>query len=280
MVPLRCRGAKHASAASRFSRRPQKAPGSQKRHRLLPAAVPLLVCFLVCLLGVPFFPRPVAAAYAQDRAAVTRVREYFPQTDSLPEAEIYYPQLSFGGNPNELQTANTMMREYAIRMCHTRRQAAQQGRQNLPADGKLVDYRVVRNSGGFFSVVFTEGSSLAPSPTGSPGENAAFPAEENPRGFTVRLSDQKVCRLADLFLSHTNYTSLLDQEISRQLQSPFEGVRHDSPFFLTDDSIVLLPDTRVERWPQEGPLAVSLTAPAVSRKLAAGLSVGRTRAEL
>lgn len=219
-------------------------------------------------------------AYAQDRAAVTRVREYFPQTDSLPEAEIYYPQLSFGGNPNELQTANTMMREYAIRMCHTRRQAAQQGRQSLPADGKLVDYRVVRNSGGFFSVVFTEGSSLAASPTGSSGEVAAFSADENPKGFTVRLSDQKVCRLADLFLSHTNYTSLLDQEISRLLQSPFEGVCHDSPFFLTDDSIVLLPDTRAEQWPQDGPLSVSLTAPAVSRKLAAGLSVGRTRAEL
>ena len=262
MVPLRCRGAKHASAASRFSQRPQKALRSQKRHRLLPAAVPLLL--LVCLFSAPFFQRPVVV-YAQDRAVVTRVREYFPPTDSLPEAEIYYPQLSFGGNPNELQTANTMMREY--------------GRQSLPADGKLVDYRVARNSGGFFSVVFTEGCSLAASPTGSP-EEAALTAGENPRGFTIRLSDQKVCRLADLFLSHTNYTSLLDQEISRLLQSPFEGVRHDSPFFLTDDSIVLLPDSRAEQWPQEGSLSVSLTAPAVSRKLAAGLSVGRTRAEL
>ena len=276
MVPLRCRGAKHASAASRFSQRPQKALRSPKRHRLLPAAVPLLL--LVCLFSAPFFQRPVVV-YAQDRAVVTRVREYFPPTDSLPEAEIYYPQLSFGGNPNELQTANTMMREYAIRTCHTRRQAAQQGRQSLPADGKLVDYRVARNSGGFFSVVFTEGCSLAASPTGSP-EEAALTAGESPRGFTIRLSDQKVCRLADLFLSHTNYTSLLDQEISRLLQSPFEGVRHDSPFFLTDDSIVLLPDSRAEQCPQEGSLSVSLTAPAVSRKLAAGLSVGRTRAEL
>ncbi len=266
MFPLRCRRQTDASAASRspFCASMHK---KRKKHRLLPAAVPTLL--LICLLAFPFFQRP-AVVYAQDRVSVTRVREYFPPAGSIPELEIYYPQLSFGGNPNQLQTANAMIREYAVRRCHLRRKAAKSGNPDFPPDAVLVDYQVTRNSGGFFSIVFTEHSSLAGiTPQGF--------------GFTIRLSDQKVCQLADLFLSNTNYTSLLDQEISRMLQIPFEGIQHDSPFFLTDDSIVLLPNNLLPNskeekdWLDQGPISISLSTPAVSRQLTVGLSVGHTR---
>lgn len=262
MIPLRCRGQTNASAASRPPLNSAMEGKRGNKRFQLPAVLMLLI---LSLLYTPLLCRPVVV-YAQDRAAVTRVREYFPPTESLPGMEIYYPQISFGGNPNQLQTANAMMREYAIRKCHMRQQAARLGQSDIPSDGKLIDYRITRNSGGFFSIAFTEFSSLAEIP---------------PHGFTVRLSDQKVCRLADLFLSNTNYPSLLDQEISRIFQTPFEGIRHNTSFFLTDDSLVLLPaqDEKDENQWSNKAFEVPLSAPAVREKLAVGLAVGHTRAE-
>lgn len=235
-----------------------------KQHQLfLPSVVPLLLIF--CLASIPFFWRP-APVSAQDRAVVTRVREYFPADELLPDTEIYYPQLSFGGNPNQLQTANAMMREYAIRQYHLYRQAAKSG--TLPAAqdwtgapaAVLADYQVQRNSGGYFSVQF---------------ENlTASLANHGSDCFTVRLSDQKVCRLADLFLSSADYCSLLDQEISRQLQRSFKQVRFDTDFYLSDRELVLL-------LPREGTaereiFKISLSQPAVARKLAPWLTIGHT----
>ncbi len=65
------------------------------------------------------------------------------------------------------------------------------------------------------------------------------------------------------------------------LQRPFEGLSFDSSFYLTDDSIVLLPGNGVNRetWPGMQPISVPLTAPAVSRKLTIGLSTGHTRTD-
>jgi len=265
MFPSRCRGLFNASAASRFTPRFLKREKKQK-HPRLPAVVPFLL--LICLLAYPFFQQPVVV-FAQDRAAITRVREYIPSTGILPEFEVYYPQISFGGNPNQLQTANAMMREYALQRSLLHRQAANSGAlDNIPSGPVVIDYQIMRNSGGFFSVVFDEADSPSLSLANLP-----------PHGFTVRLSDQKVCQLADLFLSNTNYTSLLDQEISRMLQRPFEAVSFHSPFFLTDDCIVLLPEEGMNEdvWPGLEPVEVSLSAPAVVRKLAIGLSVGHTR---
>ena len=233
---------------------------SPKRHRcLLPVAVPLLLAF--CFACIPFFQRPTVVS-AQDRAVVTRIREYFPQDDLTPDIEFYYPQISFGGNPNQLQTANAMMREYAIRQYHLYRQTAKAGRLAASFGSQtpvvLTDYEIRRNSGGYFSVQFRSiNASLA-----------------NSGCFTVRLADQKVCRLADLFLSDTDYCSLLNQEISRQLQKSFEDVRYDTAFCLTDESILLL-------FPQEEQketetFEVSLSQPAVARKLAPWLGPGHT----
>ena len=267
MSPLRFRRQCCASTASRF---PLCFQGKQnKKRRQLPAAVPLLL--LICLLAFPFY-RPPVVVYAQDRVAITRVREYIPSAGddgTISEYEVYYPQLSFGRNPNQLQIANAMMREYALQRCLLHRQAARlRGPGENPPENVTIDYRVMRNSGGYFSVAFqeTEALSLANMP---------------PQGFTIRLADQKVCQLADLFLSNTNYTSLLDQEISRMLQRPFEGISFDTPFYLTDDSIVLLPEGEMngDGWPGLEPVQVSLSAPAVVRKLAVGLTTGHTRAE-
>lgn len=267
MIPLRCRGLFNASAASRFPLRFNVLRKNMKKRRRLPVAVPFLL--LICLAVTSFFEQPVVV-FAQDRAVVTRVQEYFPPTESSPEFEVYYPQISFGGNPNQLQTANAMMREYALQRCFLCRQAVSSNSLALPPEAKVVDYQIMRNSGGFFSVVFSE----------SPSQNSSL-ANLPPHGFTIQLSDQKICRLADLFLSNTNYTSLLDQEISRMLQRPFEGLSFDSSFYLTDDSIVLLPVNGVneENWPGMEPISVPLTAPAVSRKLTIGLSIGHTRTD-
>lgn len=233
---------------------------SQKQHRhVLPVTVPLLLA--LCFACIPFLWRPMPV-FAEDHAVVTRVREYFPRDELLPDVEIYYPQLSFGKNPNQIQTANAMMREYAIRQYHLYRQTAKEERQPIASKPNapiiLTDYELRRNSSGYLSVQFWNyDASLA-----------------NSVCFTVRLSDQKVCRLADMFLSDTDYFSLLNQEISRQIQKSFEKVRYDTVFYLTDDSIVLL-------FPQEGQkepeiFEVSLSQPAVARKLAIGLGPGHT----
>ena len=83
-----------------------------KQHRTIPpVAVPLLLA--LCLVCAFCFVRPITAN-ARDSAVITRVREYYPKDAVLPDTEVYYPQISFGENPSQLQTANAMMREYAI----------------------------------------------------------------------------------------------------------------------------------------------------------------------
>ena len=231
---------------------------TQKQHRhTLPGIVPLLL--ILCLAGIAFSLRPQPVS-AQDRAVVTRIREFFPKDSLLEDTELYYPQLSFGGNPNELQTANAMMREYAIRQYRMYRQHA----KTAPGDPSihaadtripatiLSDYQIQRNGGGYFSAtLYNPAASL---------DTQGFCC------FTVRLSDQTVCRLADLFLSGTDYCSLLNQQISQQLQQPFEQVRHDTLFYLSEDGIVLLfPDPQSKKLRQ---YPVSLSEPTVARTLA------------
>jgi len=190
---------------------------------VLPAVIPLLLVF--CFVCIPFASR-LMPVYAWDHAVVTRIREYYPKDEILPETELYYPQISFGGNPSQLQTANAMMREYAVRQYQLYRKTGKSG--TLPAAQEepvvLADYQILRNSGGYLSVQFRSiNASLA-----SPG------------WFTIRLSDRRVCRLADLFTSDTDYCSLLNRELSRRLQEPFDRVRFDTPFCLTEDSLLLL----------------------------------------
>ena len=91
MIPLRCRGFFNASAASRFLLHFNCLRKKTKKRRQLPVVVPVLLFFC---LAVPFLQQPVVV-FAQDRVAVTRVREYFPPTESLPEFEVYYPQISW-----------------------------------------------------------------------------------------------------------------------------------------------------------------------------------------
>ena len=197
-----------------------------KRHRIAPpVAVPLLL--MLCLFCGLFFSRP-AAVSAQEKVVVTRIREFYPEDAILPETEVYYPQITFGGNPSQLQTANAMMREYAIGQYHLYRQQAKSGGLNIENAGNLpvniADYQILRNGGGYFSVRFrSENASLA-----------------KPGCFTVRLSDRKICRLADLFAPDTDYCALLNRELSRQQQTMMDKVRFDTPFCLTDDALLLV----------------------------------------
>lgn len=208
-----------------------------KQHRSpLPVAVPLLL--VLCLVCIPFFSRSTPV-YAQDHAVVTRIREFYPGDEILPDTELYYPQISFGENPSQLQTANAMMREYAIGQYHIYRKTVKNGTLH-PAENAqpivLTDYQILRNSGGYLSVRFrSANASLA-----------------RPGWFTIRLQDRKVCRLADLFPSDTDYCLLLNREISRQLQAPFDKVRFDTPFCLTDDALLLL------FWEEQTPVTIEL----------------------
>jgi len=196
-----------------------------KQHRNVPpVAVPLLL--VLCLVCGLCFVRPIKAD-ARDSAVITRIREFYPEDEILPDTELYYPQISFGENPSQLQTANAMMREYAIGQYQLYRSAVKRGEKTAEAAGSpivITDYQILRNSGGWLSIQFrNETASLA-----------------KPGCFTIRLDDRKLCRLADLFPSDTDYCTLLNRELSRQLNVPFDRVRFDTPFCLTEDSLLLV----------------------------------------
>ena len=196
-----------------------------KQHRTIPpVAVPLLLA--LCLVCAFCFVRPITAN-ARDSAVITRVREYYPKDAVLPDTEVYYPQISFGENPSQLQTANAMMREYAIGQYVLYRSAVKDGRITVTDETTpvvLTDYKVLRNSGGYLSIqLWNENASLAV-----------------PGCFTVRLAERRLLRLADLFTSDTDYCTLLNRALSRQLGTPFDKVRFDTPFCLTEDSLLLV----------------------------------------
>ncbi len=171
---------------------------------------------------------------------VTSITERYKQ-DSVSFTGSY-PQFSGVGNTDAQQQLNVLMREKE-QSALIRAKAAGMGLSSTDGMGQrsaegVYGYEVKRNSGGIVSLLFSDYLYAG-------GANGLTTVS----GITFSASTGEMYSLNDLFRDGTSCKELINSEIRRQMEerglqsqliAPFEGIRDDDCFYLTNTSLVIV----------------------------------------